>query len=183
MKLRFCLSLAILCFVGCTDNSTPQPATPQTSSISPATEAGQTDGPQSFGDFSCSIPNGWTVVTPDRDKTKAMLLLAGTNWQNAKAMIKIDVGTPTAPTARQLAEGFAKSTGGSVTADALDFDGTPGVSASTSSNELTTPRIMIVVYRNGRAYLLMAGATAGVDVADAVSHVRESWKWASPSAG
>lgn len=177
MKLPFCLSFAVLCVVGCTDNSTPPSTGVQTSSVTTSTESNQTDETQSFGDFSFSIPDGWTVVTPDRDKTKAMLLLDGSNWQNAKAMIKIDVGTPAAPTAKQLAEGFAKSAGGNVSKDTLDFDGTPGISASTSSNELTTPRNMIVVYRDGKVYLLMAGATAGVDAGDAVSHVRESWKW------
>lgn len=183
MKFLSYLPLTILCFVGCTGESTPQPVDSQASSVTPAAGEVRTDEPQSFGEFSFSVPSGWTVVTPDRDKTKAMLLLDGTNWQNAKAMIKIDVGTPAAPTAKQLAEGFAKSTGGSVAADTLDFDGTLGVSATTSSNDLTTPRHMIVIYRDGKAYLLMAGATAGVDVGDAVSYVRESWRWTSPNAG
>jgi hypothetical protein len=72
--------------------------------------------------------------------------------------------------------------GGNVSADTLDFDGTPGVSASTSSTELTTPRNMIIVYRDGKAYILMAGATGDVDIGDAVSHIRESWKWTDPNA-
>ena len=182
IKLRSFFSLAVLCLVGCTGNSSTQSTDPQPPSISRPADAGQADNIRSFGDFSFSIPSEWTVVAPDRDKTKAMLLLGGTNWQNAKAMIKIDVGTPAAPTAKQLAEGFAKSTGGTVSADTLDFDGTSGVSASTSSNDLMTPRQMIVVYRNGKAYLLMAGATSGVDVNNAVAHVRASWKWATPNA-
>jgi hypothetical protein len=153
------------------------PAGNQNSSATTPAETYKPDESQSFGAFSFSIPKGWTTVTPDRDKTKAMILLEGTDWQNAKAMIKIDVGMPAAPTARQLAESFAKNTGGSVSTDTLDFDGEPGVIASTSSNELTTPRNMIVLYREGKAYLLMVGATAGVDVGDAVSHVRETWKW------
>ncbi len=177
MNSRFCPLLVVLCFIGCKDGHAPPAAGTSTPSTSASTEADTNNGPRSFGDFSFSIPSGWSVVTPDRDKTKAMLLLDGTNWQNAKAMIKVDVGTPTAPTAMQLVEGFVNSAGGTVSADTLDFDGTPGVSALTSSTELTTPRHMIVVYRDGKAYLLMAGATEGVDVADAVSHVRASWKW------
>ena len=180
MKLQFSLSLVVLCVVGCTDNSQPTPTALQASSVTTSNEPNQAEESQLFGDFSFSIPTGWTVVPPDRDKTKAMLLLDGTTWQNAKAMIKIDVGTPAAPTAKQVAESFAKNTGGNVSKVTLDFDGTPGVSASTSSNELTTPRNMIVVYRDGKAYLIMVGATAGVDAGDAVSHVRESWKWELP---
>lgn len=182
MKLPTYLSLAAICVAGCTSDSAPLPADTEVASASTSTKVEQTDDIQSFGDFSFSIPSGWSVVTPDRDKTKAMLLLDGTNWLNAKAMIKIDVGAPAAPTARQLVEGFANSTGGQVSAEDLDFDGTPGVSASTSSTELTTPRNMIVVYRDSQAYLLMAGATAGVDIGDAVSHVRESWVWTQPNA-
>lgn len=86
-----------------------------------------------------------------------MILLEGTDWQNAKAMIKIDVGMPAATTARQLAESFAKNTGGSVSTDTLNFDGEPGVIASTSSNDLTTPRNINVLYRDGKAYLLIVG--------------------------
>jgi hypothetical protein len=114
---------------------------------------------------------------PDRDKTKAMLLLDGDDWRNAKAMIKVDVGTPTAPTATQLAEGFANSTGGTISAETLEFDGTPGVSASTSSTELTTPRNLTVVYHKGQAYLIMASSIAGVNIDDALLHVRKSWRW------
>lgn len=177
MKFRTYVSLTVLCFVGCADKSAAPPSGAQASRVTAPRELSQNDKHQSFGDFSFSIPSGWTVVTPDRDKTKAMLLLDGTNWQNAKAMIKVDVGKPAAPTAMQLAENFAKSTGGNVSADALDFDGTPGVMVSTPSNDLTTPRTMIVIYRDGKVYLLMAGITAGVNVDDALSHVQESWKW------
>ena len=182
MTLRWYLLLAILCAVGCTGKSTT-PAEGDTTSVSRFSESAVPDESKSFGDFSFQTPSGWSVVTPDRDKTKAMLLLEGTTWQNAKAMIKVDVGSPAAPTGEQLAEGFANSAGGKVSPDVLDFDGTPGVSVSTSSTEMTTPRQMIIVYRDGKAYLLMIGATAGVDIGDAVSHVRESWKWKNPNAG
>jgi TATA-box binding protein (TBP) (component of TFIID and TFIIIB) len=59
----------------------------------------------------------------------------------------------------------------------MDFDGEPGFIALTSSDKLTTPRIVIVLYHDGKAYLLMIGATEGIDVDDAVSHIRKSWKW------
>lgn len=169
--------MAILCLAGCGDSSTQPPDAPETPAGTTANTEDLRDDPHQFGDFSFSILKGWSVVRPDRDKTKAMLLFGGTSWRNAKSMIKVDVGAPVAPTARQLAEGFANNAGGTVSADTLDFDGTPGVVASTSSTDLTTPRSMIIVYRNGHAYLLMAGAVQGVDINEAVSRVRESWKW------
>ncbi len=176
------LTTPLLCLIGCGDNTTIQPPVVEQSTAS--TAAATTDGDQSsahqFGAFSFAIPKGWTVAAPDRDKTKAVILLDGTNWQNAKAMIKVDVGTPTAPTARKLAEGFASSTGGTVAAESLDFDGTPAVSASTKSTTLTTPRNMIVIYRHEKAYLLMAGAVKDVDLSEAIAQIRESWKWTEP---
>ena len=177
MNYRPYLWITILCLAGCGDSSTLPP------NGSTANSKDHAGGLYAFEDFSFSIPAGWTVVKPDRDKTMAMLLLGGTNWQNAKAMIKVDVGTPSAPTAKQLAEGFAKNTNGTSSADPLDFDGTPGFSASTASTELSMPRNMMVVYRDGQAYLLMVGALEGVEVGDVISHVRKSWKWTEPNAG
>jgi hypothetical protein len=175
------LTATALCLIGCRDEATTQQAVVQPSAPT-ATTIASSEGTSShqFGVFSFSIPDGWTVVAPDREKTKAMILLDGTHWQDARAMIKVDVGTPTAPTARQLAEGFANSTGGKCDVESLEFDGTPGVSVSTTSTTLTTPRDMIVIYRDGKAYLLMAGAVEGVDLSEAVAQIRKSWKWTGP---
>ncbi len=71
MKLHICLSLAVLVVIGCTDNSANSPGDARPTSDTSSTASGETDESQSFGDFSFSIPSGWTVVTPDRDKTKA----------------------------------------------------------------------------------------------------------------
>lgn len=171
------LTAAMICVAGCRD-ATAQPLATKDTQLAPKVASDEpTNDRNNFGDFSFSVPKGWTIVTPDREKTKAVLLLDGTNWQNAKAMIKVDVGTPTAPTARQLVDGFANSAGGTVSAESLDFDGTPGVSASTSSTTLNTPRDMTAIYRDGKVYLLMAGAVEGVELSEAVSHVRKSWTW------
>jgi hypothetical protein len=177
MKLTNCLLLSVLGIVGCTSSTKPPPTGAQASTVETTTESNRNDASQLFGDFSFSIPNGWTVVNPDRKKTKAMLLLDGTTWQNAKAMIKVDVGMPAAPTAKQTAESFAKSAKGSVSPETMDFDGEPGFIALTSSDKMTTPRIVIVLYHDLKAYLLMIGATEGIDVDGAVSHIRKSWKW------
>jgi len=77
MKLHSYLSLAVLCVAGCADNSAKPLAGAQTATVDNSATSSRADERQSFGDFSFSIPSGWTVVTPDRDKTKAMLLLQG----------------------------------------------------------------------------------------------------------
>jgi uncharacterized protein YbdZ (MbtH family) len=172
------LPLFAISFLGCRDVAAPpQPVhssdTPNSSVVVADTGKSQ----HSFGDFSFTIPSGWKVVAPDRDKTKAMILLDGTTVQNAKAMIKVDVGNPTAPSAEALAQGFAKSAGGTVSPEPLDFDGTQGINASTSSSEMTTPRNLIVILRGNRVYLLMVGAVEGVDVAAPIAAIRKSWSW------
>ena len=184
LRLAFLLTTTALSMPGCRDNASP-PTSVAESTPTTITTTGKTnldDASDSslhqFGDFSFAIPDGWTVVAPDRDKTKAMILLDGTNWQNAKAMIKVDVGTPAATTATELARGFAEGTGGTVAAEPMDFDGTPGINASTPSTTLATPRHMVVVYRDDKAYLLMAGAVKGVALGEAIAQIRDTWTWA-----
>jgi hypothetical protein len=174
MSLRYGLLIVLIFATGCERSAPSQPEASQAESVAETQSGTQ---PREFGDFAFSVPAGWSIVTPDRDKTKAMLLLDGTTWQNAKAMIKVDVGAPAAPSAEQLVEGFANSVGGKVLADVVNLDGVPAVAAETSSVELATPRRMTVAYHNGKAYLLMAAATAGVDIEAAQRQICESWEW------
>jgi hypothetical protein len=132
---------------------------------------------QQFGAFSFEVPGGWSSVTPDRDKTKAIVLLGGTNWQNSRAMIKVNVGTPAFPTRQEMADDFAKRAGGQVAPETLDFGGEAATKVTTTSTTLATPRAMMIIYRDGKAYLVMAGALGDVDLADAIEHIRSTWKW------
>ncbi|MEM0927297.1 MAG: hypothetical protein AAGJ83_14730 [Planctomycetota bacterium] len=181
MHHRLLWLATVVCLAGCVDTSkssrSDSAELPQTNTDDPSAEIGQ------FGDFSFVVPEGWSVVVPDREKTKAMLLLAGTSWQDAEAMIKVDVGPPTAATAKQLAEGFAKSAGGTVSTETVEFDGTPGVVASTSSTQLTKPRKMIVIFRGTNAYLLMVAAVGGIEIDEALSSIRQTWKWTQADSG
>lgn len=52
-----------------------------------------------------------------------------------------------------------------------------GARITSSSTSLSKPREVIIVYQNDKAYLLMAGAVEGVDVSNALEHVRSTWKW------
>lgn len=174
MSLRHCLLIVLVGVAGC---ERPAPSESEASQVASVTQTRSDAQLREFSDFAFSVPTGWSVVTPDHDKTKAMLLLDGTTRQDAKAMIKVDVGAPAAPSAEQLVEGFANSVGGKVLADAVNLDGVPAVAAETTSVELTTPRRMTVAYHNGKAYLLMAAATTGVDIEAAQRQICESWKW------
>lgn len=174
----FVVIIACHCLLGCRDGAdTPSSLQPTQGTNRSAKISDESNSRHGFGDFSFTIPNEWKLVTPDRNKTKAMLLLDGTSWQNAKAMIKVDVGSPTAPTAEALAKTFAAEVGGTVSQEPLDFDGASGIYVSTSSTNLATPRIMILILRRNQLYLVMAAAVTEVDVSSPIATIRESWKW------
>jgi hypothetical protein len=74
---RIAIAATISCVVGCGSGDVAK-----NPSQDPSASAAQAER-QLFGPFSFEVPPGWLSVTPDRDKTKAMLLLDGTNWQRS----------------------------------------------------------------------------------------------------
>lgn len=180
MKITKCMVIIPMCIVGCMEGKVTPPRAADRQSAINTTSGPSGNERMSFGAFSFLIPDGWSAVTPDREKTKAMLLPVGATMQDAKALIKVDVGLPAAPTASKLAETFAKNAGGSVVPETMDFDGTAGVCVTTSSQDLATPRNMIIIFRNDTAYLLMVGAGGDWDASGALTRIRETWKWTEP---
>jgi hypothetical protein len=93
-------------------------------------------------------------------------------------MIKVDVGTPKEPDVQAMARGLAQDFQGSVVPGTVDVGGTSGVrlkgSASASGLE---PREALVVLRDGKAFLIMAGAVPGTDVSAPLEHIRATWQW------
>ncbi|TWU34510.1 hypothetical protein [Novipirellula artificiosorum] len=130
-----------------------------------------------FGNFTFSVPNGWNAVSTDRSKTAAMLLLGGKVWQKSDAMIKVDVGNPSAPSPKELAEAFAKQNGGTVDGKTKSFDGVDGVCVTTSSTTLDKPKSLTILFRGGKAYLVMAAAKGDTDVDATMEQIRKTWKW------
>jgi hypothetical protein len=154
----------------------PQTAAPQATPEA-AAEDGSGTRKQCEG-FSFEVPTGWSSVPPDRPKTKAMLLIGAEPWNTAKGMIKIDVGAPATPDLKTMAEGLAGNFGGKVQPGQVDVDGETGVRVQASpQGPSLAPREGIVVFHSGKMYLIMAGAVRGTDVADALEHVRATWKW------
>ena len=172
---RPALCLAIMAFgltaLGCRSRTSTPPK---------GSSSGQAPvGRQQFGDFSFELPEGWLNVPPDCAKTKVTLLLGGSRWDNAKGMILVDVGSPSLPNAQAMADTFVKSLNGKVAKNAVDVDGEKGVKVTTSSKTLNDPRIIVIVYRRGKAYLIMAATIEGTDATEAFEQVRKSWKWSS----
>ena len=133
--------------------------------------------PVNYGDFSFEPLVGWNSAPTDRNKTLVMLLLGGTTWNQAEAMIKVDVGRPIEPSAEGTAKAFAVSNQGKISPETLDFDGEPGILVTTSSTSMQTPSHMVSIYRNGKLYLVMGASTGKTPVSDAMESIRSTWKW------
>ena len=165
------------CFIICSLSIIPACGTNEQPPSQNPSSIATTPKREQFGEFSFEVPTGWSRNTPDRSKTKSLILLGGTRWTNSKGMIKVDVGSPAFPTVRETAKRFAQSLNGQVLPDAIDLDGERGVKVTSSSTNMAKPREVIIVYRNGKVYLLMAAAGEGVEVSNALEHVRSTWKW------
>ncbi len=177
MKIKRVCSIAggflVLSLVGC--GTEPGGNTRGTSGAAPRT--GETAAKRErFEGFSFELPSGWTRVAPDRDNTKALLVL-GKDREKAKAMIKIDVGPPGSPNPKDIAETLAHDCGGKVQPEPVNLDGVRAVQVLVSSPTPGRPSEAIVVIRGGKVYVMTAGAVAGTDFSDGFEHVRKSWKW------
>jgi hypothetical protein len=123
--------------------------------------------------FSFEVPKKWLQGRSDQKKTKALLLLGGSRLDLAKGMIMVDVGVPVFPTAQAMAESFH----GQVAKSPVDVDGEKGLLVTTSSDNLDKPRTIIIIFRGGKVYLIMAASKEGADTTAAVETIRTSWKW------
>lgn len=117
-------------------------------------------------------------MVPDHKATMAMLLLNGKTWNNADGMLKVDSGKPTLPTAEATAQALAGSDG-QVFAEPMSVDGEKGIRLQTPSTNMERPRCAVVVYRQGKVFLIMAAGARGFDVEDAFDHVLQTWRWAT----
>ncbi len=130
-----------------------------------------------FEGFAFEVPGGWSRTTPDRSKEKAMLLLGGEPWYTAHGMIKVDAGPPTLPDAAAVANDYAQDMNGQIVSTTVDVDGEQGLRVVGDSTGLSKPREVIVVFRHGKVYLIMAAGVKGANVSNALEHICTTWKW------
>ena len=138
--------------------------------------------------FQCDIgfatfttPKSWR---PNRSgkSTYAILTQESETYPNVSKMISIDVGKPVDPTAKAIAEAFAKTWKGSVQEKTVQVDGQTGyrIKCPPSPNKVQ-PIDCIVVLNDGRAVLLIAGAKKTGDTDEALNELVKSWKWKNAS--
>lgn len=93
-------------------------------------------------------------------------------------MIMVDIGKPVEPDARKTAEGLARNWGGKVLEETTELDGEIALRVHVANpGEGLRPKEGIVVIRENRLYIVMAGSVPGIDVIDELEQVRQSWKW------
>jgi hypothetical protein len=130
----------------------------------------------SFDAFRFEVPAGWTQIRPDREKTKATILLNSAAGNKIEGMLKVDVGKPAFSAARQMAEAIA-GRDGHVLPDPVLLDGTEGIRVETTSNDLSRPRFAVVAFREEKAYLIFGAGVKGVDVSKPFDQVLKTWRW------
>ena len=127
--------------------------------------------------FTVEVPEGWSSVPSKPSKTKVFLLTGIEGNQPPQGMVKIDVGLPVAPTAKETAEAFAAQGTEKTVIEPAALDGAEGFEVQVDGTGLDRPQRMLVVLKEGRLYLLMAASESTVDVIPVYEQLKQSWKW------
>ena len=131
------------------------------------------------GGISFSLPEGWRSLPPRQDKTLALLVSPNSTPREPKAMIMVESGRPSIPDMQGTAKALAKQWGATVANKKTVLDGAPSLRVhGKAPGPGVRPVEAIVTIRDGRLYLIMGGVAPGETCADAVEHVRKTWKWA-----
>ncbi|MFN6139668.1 MAG: hypothetical protein ACK480_14355 [Planctomycetota bacterium] len=128
-----------------------------------------------------TTPKSWK---PNRSgkSTYAILTPEADAYPKISKMISIDVGKPVDPSPEAIAQGFAKTWKGAVQKETIQVDGEKGyrIVCPPDPNKVQ-PIDCVVVLKDGRAVLLIAGAKKSGETDDAMNELVKSWKWKSKS--
>jgi hypothetical protein len=93
-------------------------------------------------------------------------------------MISIDGGKPTKPTSKEMAQEFAKKWKGKILDKMVSLDGEEAYRVQCEPNaEKPQPIDCVVIVKDGRLLLIIAGATKKGEVETAVDDLIATWKW------
>lgn len=140
--------------------------------------------PQDASRFLCDVkfetfttPKGWRPNRSDKN-SYAILTKHNETYPKVSQMITIDIGKAVAPNAETLATSFAKTWGGTVDTETVKVDGETGYRVKVPSDgKSLRPIDCIAIVKEGRAFLLIAGATNADGLAQVLDDLVLSWKW------
>lgn len=123
------------------------------------------------------VPEGWQ---PNRSegKTQCILTKSSDKPGSSSAMIMIDVGKPSNPSAKELAKSFAKMWGGDVLEKSLQVDGEEGFKITIPPTEKKVqPTNAIVVIKDSRVFMLIGGAKPDETLDKVLDQLAADWRW------
>ena len=123
------------------------------------------------------VPEGWQ---PNRSegKTQCILTKSSDKPGSSSPMIMIDVGKPSAPSAKELASSFAKMWGGKALDKTLKMDGEDGYIITIPPTEKKLqPTNAIVVIKDSRVFMLIAGAKSDEKLDKVLDQLAADWHW------
>jgi hypothetical protein len=124
-----------------------------------------------------AVPKGWTANRSNKN-TYALLTRSNESHPNLSQAISIDIGKPVEPSAQATAEAFATEWHGRLEDATLSVDGETGFRVIVApDNENVKPIDCVVAMKNGRAFLIIAGAKESGEANAAVDQIVASWKW------
>ncbi|MFN7874756.1 MAG: hypothetical protein ACK5PB_05525 [Pirellula sp.] len=124
-----------------------------------------------------TTPEDWN---PNRSNRQTYVILTHKDEnppQNTK-MISIDGGKPTKPTSKEMAQEFAKKWKGRILDKTVSLDGEEAYRVQCEPNaEKPQPIDCVVIVKDNRLLLIIAGATKKGEVEKAVDDLIATWKW------
>ena len=124
-----------------------------------------------------TTPIGWTANRSDKN-SYAVLSLSDEKYPNLTRMISVDIGKPVEATTEANAISFAKQWGGKVQDASLALDGEPALRVVISPDgKSLRPIDCVLTVRNGRLFMIIAGAMRNDEISSALDELINSWKW------
>lgn len=178
-QCAFVLIAALFAALGCRENAaTPSKVTSaQDSTISTNVKSDEKTA-HDFGEFSFTIPDGWNLdVGKESDPFAALLLRNATNFFHARAVIFVvfPLDFPSDPNGNDFAERVGEEPGRKGLRETWDFDKTAGIVVSSTSKY--EKKRHVVIYRDDKVYMLIAWSREDSDASEALSQIRETWRW------
>jgi acyl carrier protein len=124
-----------------------------------------------------TTPSGWTANESDKN-SYAVLSLSREKYPNLTRMISVDIGKPVEATTEANAISFAKQWGGTVQDASLSVGGEPALRVVIPPDgKSLRPIDCVLTVRNGRLFMIIAGATQNDGISSALDEIIGSWKW------